>query len=263
MTLLRRLLSTVLIASLLAAAQGWAADVAPLPTATVIYLKGELRENGKPVVQGAKVSNGSTLATGDGAQARLQFPDRQVVILDQNSTLRIANYEYIEGGRQTVDGVTRTSQASFELLNGATRLITGLIGERSPRAVTLRTPQTTFTVYGTDFMVMKGQPSVLSVISGAVASENGGGAVLFNQGMYGEVTSPTTVGYAIREQDVSPTTRSAFLRLLESQKAAAAAPGAAASGGFDTSTLILLGVGAAVLGMAGGGGGGSSSATSH
>jgi len=254
----------MLIASLLATTQGWAADVVPTPTATVIYVKGELRENGKPVAQGARISNGSTLTTGDGAQARLQFPDRQVVILDQNSALRIANYEYIEGGRQTIDGVPHTSQANFELQNGAARLITGLIGERSPKAVTLRTPQTTFTVYGTDFMVMKGQPSILSVLSGSVASENGAGAVMFTQGMYGEVSNPTTVGYAIREQDVPPATRNAFLRLLESQKAAAAATTAAgASSGVDTSTLILLGVGAAVLGMAGGGGGGSSSATSH
>jgi hypothetical protein len=262
MTLLRRILTAMLIAALLAAGQGWAADT--LPTATVIYLKGELRENGKPVVKGARVSNGSTLTTGDGAQARLQFPDHQVIILDQNSTLRIANYDFVEGNTQNVEGVQRPSQANFELQNGAARLITGLIGERSPRAVTLRTPQTTFTVYGTDFMVMKGQPSVLNVLSGAVASENGGGTVMYSQGMFGEVTSPTTVGAAIREQDLAPAARSAFARLLDAQKVAAAATtAAAASSGFDTSTLILLGVGAAVLGMAGGGGGGSSSATSH
>jgi len=260
MDLFRRVLSTMLTAALLAAAQVRAADVAP--TATVIYLKGELRENGKLIAQGARISNGSTLTTGDGAQARLQFPDRQVIILDQNSALRIASYDFVEGNPQNIEGVARPSQANFDLQNGAVRMITGLIGERSPRAVSLSTPQTKFTVYGTDFMVMKGQPSILSVLSGSVASENGGGAVMYNQGMYGEVVNSNTVGRAIREEEVPPTARSAFLRLLASQKTAAAAPAAeAASGGIGTTTLILLGVGAAVLGLAGGGG--SSSATSH
>jgi len=252
MTPFRSLLGA-LACGFLAIAQAQAAD----PTvATVAYLKGELRENGRIVVQGAQVASGSTLTTGDGAQARLQFADRSVVILDQNTTFWFADFqEGVEGNWQR--------RVRFTLDGGAMRAITGgAVSQEAPGAAVLHTPQASFNVRGTDYLVAVVNPTYLSVVSGSVAVSNAGGSVLYSQGMYGEVVNSTTVGYAIREQDVPPATRSAFVRLLESQTAAAAAPAAeAVSSGLDTTTLILLGVGAAVLGMAAGGS--SSSATSH
>jgi len=249
MSLLRPVV-LVLAVALLASAEARAEG-------TISYVSGEVRDSGAPVVQGQRVITGSVISTGDGARAHLKFSDGLVVMLDQNTTFRVADYQYDAND-------ARGNRAQFDLTNGAVRLITGEIGRRSPNAVALRTTHAAFSAQGTDYMVALVNPAYLSVVSGSVAVRNTGGAVLFSQGSYGEVANAESVGVAIREQDVPAAARSAFLRLLEAQKAAAAIPASeAASSGFDTSTLILLGVGAAVLGMAGGGGGGSSSATSH
>jgi len=248
---LLRLLVLVLAAALLASAEAHAEG-------TIFFLRGDVRDGGVPVVQGQRVIPGSEIVTGDGSRAHLRFSDGMVVILDENTKFRVADYKYDADD-------ARSNGAYFDLTNGAVRIITGEIARRSPNAFALRTMHAAFSAQGTDYMVAIVNPAYLSVVSGSVAVRNTGGAVLFSQGSYGEVANAAGVGVAIREQDVPPAARSAFLRLLEAQKAAAAVPAsAAASSGFDTSTLILLGVGAAVLGMAsGGGGGGSSSATSH
>jgi len=252
------------LAGALLFAQARAADVSDASSATVARVTGEVREGGRQLGEGQRVASGGTITVGEGGRARLEFPDRQVVLLDQNTSLRIVEYQYAEGNTQKIEGDPRGSRARFDLLNGAARIITGSIGAQNPAAVSLRTAHANFIAYGTDFMVARGEPTVLSVLQGAVAAENGGGKVLFPHGSIGEVANPASVGVAIREQDLSPAARSAFARLLEAQQAAAAAPGAeAASSGMGSTTLILLGIGAAVLGAAGGGGGGGASTTSH
>ncbi|MDH4096634.1 MAG: FecR domain-containing protein [Betaproteobacteria bacterium] len=225
--------------------------------ATIVYLRGDVRDNGAPVVQGQRVIAGSDINTGQDARAHLRFSDGQVVILDQNTTFRVADYQY-----DAADG--RANRAYFDLAGGAIRMITGEISRRAPNAFALRTRQATFSAQGTDYMVALVNPAYLNVVSGSVVVTNSSGAVLYGQGSFGEVASPTTGGVVIDERDVPPAARSAFARLLEAQQAAAAVPAAeAASTGFDSTTLILLGIGAVVLGAAGGGGGGTSSTTSH
>jgi hypothetical protein len=250
MSLLRPLLP-ILAVAILASAEARAED-------TIYFVRGDVRDGGVSVVQGQRVIAGSEISTGPSSRAQLKFSDGMIVILDENTIFRVANYQY-----NPKDALG--NGAYFDLKNGAVRITTGEIGRRTPNALALRTTPAAFSAQDGDYMVAIVNPAYFSVVSGSVAVRNTGGAVVFNQGFYGQVANAQKVGVAIREQDVPPQVKSAFLRLLEEQKAAAAVPAAeASSSGFSTSTLILLGVGAAALGMAGGGGGGgSSSTTSH
>ena len=98
--------------------------------ATVVFLLGEVRDDGEP-----------------GAQAHLQFSDRQRIVLGQETAFRIAEFHYAAHAPQS-------DRASFELPYGAVRFISGAVGARSPGAVALRTPQATSSVRGTDFIVV-------------------------------------------------------------------------------------------------------------
>src|SRR5262245_54174807 len=65
--------------------------------ATVQSLKGELRSDSTRLAEGARVRTGR-LNTGPGAQALLRFDDGTQVTLDENSILRIVDFEPATSG---------------------------------------------------------------------------------------------------------------------------------------------------------------------
>jgi hypothetical protein len=137
------------------------------------------------------------------------------------------------------------------------RMVTGVVGKRSPQALALRAPHATIEVRGTDYMMALVNPAYLEVLSGSIAAINGAGTVVFGQKAFGEIASPAALAVPATEAAVPPTAKEAFARLLDGLDPAAAvipadgsAAGAAATAAAPTvpgSAAVLLGVGAAAI----------------
>jgi hypothetical protein len=149
----------------------------------------------------------------------------------------------------------------FDLLRGALRFVTGIVGSRNANTVALRVPQATIGIRGTDFMVALVNPAFVNVISGAVGVTNGGGTAVFGAGGIGSVANAGSLAVGIPSSALPPAASSAFSNLAAAQVTAgtaagaggassgAAAGGAAGSSGAAVGAAVGLGIGAAVIGI--------------
>jgi len=249
MTKVRSILSIVAAALLLASAHAFA-------DGTLINMKGDVRVGNNPALPQQRVLSGATINTGIGAQAIIKFDDQQQVVLNENTTFRISDFRYRAAE-------PRGDRAVFDLLRGALRFISGVVGARNPAVVQLRVPQATIGIRGTDFMVVLVNPAFVNVISGAVSTTNAGGSVVFGAGSIGQVASASALAVPIPASALPAAASSAFSNLAAAQVTAAvtpaaassasagAAPGAAAAGTTATTgAAVAIGVGAAVIGTA-------------
>lgn len=111
-------------------------------------LKGDVRVDRDAAVPTQRVFSGMTITTGGGAMATLVFDDKQQVVLNENTTFKLTDFRYRPQQ-------PRGDRAVFDLLRGALRFISGVVGARSPNTVALRTPQATIGIRGTDFIDRK------------------------------------------------------------------------------------------------------------
>ena len=81
-------------------------------------VKGDVRAQNLPAKVDQRVNAGTTISTGQKAQAIIRFDDGTHVVLDQNTDFRITDYRFSE--KQMDRGV-------FELFKGAMRMVTGKI----------------------------------------------------------------------------------------------------------------------------------------
>jgi len=214
--LMRRTLFVLAAAGLVTATQQVQAD------AEVVYLNGNVRSDRGPVAQGQRVSPGTTVTTGPGAQADLHFSDRQRVLLGENTTFRIAAFNYVPREPQA-------DRASFELLRGSVRLVSGAVGSRNPGVVALQIPQATLSPRGTDFMVALVDPAYLKVLQGAVAVTNGGGTVVFGENSAARVASGSAVAQPVFVAALPRAASNLFSSLAAAPMRAPAAQAAASS----------------------------------
>ena len=77
------------------------------------------------VKRGLRVMVGDQILTGDNARVAIKMIDDAILILGSNTQFHIRQYNYASQARQ--------GSASLELLKGALRSITGLIGEAGSR----------------------------------------------------------------------------------------------------------------------------------
>jgi hypothetical protein len=176
--LMRSVLAAVLLAPLLALAQG-----------TVQHLSGTMsvqRNDGtvRLLSERSEVRVGDILTTQRDSYAQVKFTDGGVVTLRPNTQVRLDDYRFSEG-RPEEDGF------AMGLLKGGLRKITGLIGHRGNRdAFKLSTPTATVGIRGTDFTasyVPAGTEGLnpgtyVSVNEGAIAMLSGGAEQLVGVG---------------------------------------------------------------------------------
>ena len=217
---------------------------------------------------GQRLAPGTTVVTGDNAGATLNFEDGQRIVLGPQTHFRVVDYRYVPA--QPV-----ADRAVFDLVKGALRVITGLIGQRSRDAFAMRTPQVTIGVRGTDFMVSVINGTHIEVVNGAVAASNGAGMVAFGPGSTAVIPASSALPASVASAPQTVQTAFAPLRAINPAEigamasggpatGAAPAAGGAAAGGIGTGGMIGIGAAAAAaLGAAGGGGGGNSTATHH
>lgn len=226
-----------------------------LADAVIQSMSGDVRIDRDAAVATQRVFSGMTISTGSGAQAILVFDDKQQVVLNENTTFKITDFRYRPQE-------PRGDRAVFDLLRGALRFITGVVGARNPNTVALRTPQATIGIRGTDFMLAIVNPLFVNVIQGSIATANTAGTVVFGQGAIGSVASSSALAVPIPASALPPAASGAFGNLAAAQVAAAVTPaaascvaagaatGAVAAPSAGVGAAVAIGVGAAIIGTA-------------
>lgn len=184
--------------------QAWAAQVA----GTVTQLSGPLmvkKPDGKVKVLALKseVESGDTLVTEKNTYALVKFIDNSEITLKPSTTFVVEQFAF-EAGQPALD------QASFSLVKGGLRSLSGLLGKRNKEKFALKTPVATIGIRGTYFTVTfigpplptptvplaptrstaPSAPSLapglyVEVIDGEVFVKNGGGTQNFTGGQIG------------------------------------------------------------------------------
>lgn len=195
----RRIATKALAALALASvcALGWAAQVA----GTVVNLSGPLmvrKASGAVKALGLKseVEQGDTLVAEKTTYAQIRFVDNSEITLKPNTTFRVEAFAYEEGK-------PASDSASFTLVKGGLRSVTGLLGKRNKERFQLRTPTATIGIRGTtftaDFVGPAGTAGAgqhppglyVSVIDGMISVSNAGGSQQFSAGQFGFVRGMT------------------------------------------------------------------------
>jgi hypothetical protein len=170
---------------------------------TVINLSGPLlaqKAGGAMKVLGVKseVEQGDTLVSEKNTYARIRFVDNSEITIKPNTTFKVDAFAY-DAGKPDGDS------ASFTLVKGGLRSITGLLGKRNKEKFQLKTPTATIGIRGTTFSAeyvptpaapQAGPPALppglhVAVFDGMINVSNSGGAQAFSAGQFGFVRSPT------------------------------------------------------------------------
>lgn len=226
------------IASLVFAANAFAAAV-------VQDVKGDVRAavgTAAPtaIQKSQRVLTGTTLTTGPNSQLILLFDDDQRVVLNENTRFRITDYQFVKDN-------PKGDRSVFDLLAGAARVVTGVVGQRSRVAFQMNTPTATIGIRGTDFMAVQlDKPSYVSVLQGSIGVSNAAGTVTFAAGTYGAVAAATVLAVAIPAAALPAAAAAAFSNL----GAAALGAGAAGAGTGLGTGAVAAGVGAVAVGAA-------------
>ena len=144
----RRIAIKALLALALTGALGSA--LAAQVAGTVINLSGALlakKADGKIKVLGLKseVEQGDTLMSEKNTYAQIKFIDNSEITLKPNTTFKVEAFAY-EVGKPEGDS------ASFSLVKGGLRSVTGLLGKRNKEKFSLKTPSATIGIRGTTFV---------------------------------------------------------------------------------------------------------------
>ncbi len=125
----------------------WAAQVA----GTIVQLSGPLlakKADGavRALSLKSEVESGDTLVTEKNTYAMVKFIDNSEITLKPSTTFKVENFAYdaaSPGG----------DQASFSLVKGGLRSVTGLLGKRNKEKFSMKTPTATIGIRGTTFIV--------------------------------------------------------------------------------------------------------------
>lgn len=145
--LTRRALGALLFAALLGAGNAaWAAQVAGV----VARLSGPLmakKADGSVKVLGLKseIESGDTLVSEKNTYAQIKFIDNSEITLRPGTTFKVENFAFDEGRPEN-------DSASYNLVKGGLRSITGLMGKRNKEKFSLKTPSATIGIRGTTFV---------------------------------------------------------------------------------------------------------------
>lgn len=151
---LRRCLQGFLLLVLCATfSAGWAAQVA----ATVVQLSGPLlakKASGAARILSlrSEVESGDTLITEKNTYALLKFIDNSEITLKPGTTFKVEDFSY-DAGKPDADS------ASFSLVKGGLRSVTGLLGKRNKEKFSMKTPSATIGIRGTTFIADLVEPS--------------------------------------------------------------------------------------------------------
>ena len=132
-----------LVLGLLLAAASAASLAQPAAVIEGVQMPAWLERDGQrvPLVPGMELRAGDRIATGDGSRALVKLSEGSLVKLGENGTLRFAE---IDPGKELF-------KAALQVLQGAFRFTTDVVGKGRKREVNVRAEQVTIGIRGTDF----------------------------------------------------------------------------------------------------------------
>src|SRR5688572_6519377 len=132
-----------LVLGLLLAAASAASLAQPAAVIEGVQMPAWLERDGRrvPLVPGMELRAGDRIATGDGSRALVKLSEGSVVKLGENGTLRFSE---IDPGKELF-------KAALQVLQGAFRFTTDVVGKGRKREVNVRAEQVTIGIRGTDF----------------------------------------------------------------------------------------------------------------
>jgi len=146
----------------------------------------------------SEVEGGDTLLTAAGAYALVRFIDNSELALKPGTTVTIDQFAF-DAARPEAD------RASYTLVKGGLRSLTGLLGQRSKDKFAMKTPSATIGIRGTTFfleyLIGKGDidaspglaPGLhVHVSSGGISIVNGAGEFRYDQGQFGFIKDDKT-----------------------------------------------------------------------
>jgi hypothetical protein len=156
----------------------------------VAHLSGPLiakKANGSVKVLSAKseVENGDTLVSEKNTYAQIKFIDNGEITLRPNTTFKIDKFAY---DANQPDG----DSASFDLVKGGLRSVTGLLGKRNKEKFALKTPSATIGIRGTTFVVQYVSPPTGGPASGGTLAD-----AVRNLGTQGKAPAETSLPSAV------------------------------------------------------------------
>lgn len=213
--------------------------------ATVQTVSGDVRieSAGRQAPLGAnqRVDSGATVHTGTNGRVMLRFDDGQMTALNPDTSFRVDEYRFDAAKPET-------GSVTVSLLKGALRMVTGLIGARSPERFAMKTPTATIGIRGTDFMAATGS-LYLSISQGLVTASTSAGSLTFGAGQLGFVSAAGAMPASIAISQLPAGIASSFSQLGGlSMAGAGAASGAGASGATGAAAGGGIGAGAVAAG---------------
>ncbi|MES2130689.1 MAG: FecR family protein [Pseudomonadota bacterium] len=100
----------------------------------------------------SEVEQGDTLVSEKNTYAQVKFIDNSEITLRPNSSFKVDNFSF-DAGKPDGDN------ASFTLVKGGLRSVTGLLGKRNKEKFALKTPSATIGIRGTTFIVEWVEPT--------------------------------------------------------------------------------------------------------
>lgn len=175
------------------------------------------------VTSNARIVEGTTVTTGPNSRATIRLDDGHAVVLAENSEFRLDAYRFDRATPQT-------NNIAIQLLKGALRSFSGLIGGRNPGGYALRTSTATIGIRGTDFAIALANQTFVSVSEGVVSVTNAAGSLSVGAGATAGVASSTALA-GIIPASALPASVAATFSQLNSVVIAAGAGGATAGAG--------------------------------
>jgi hypothetical protein len=132
-----------LILGLALAATSLAALAQPAAVIEGVQMPAWLERDGRrvPLAPGMELRAGDRIATGEGSRALVKLSEGSLVKLGEKGTLRLAE---IDPGKELF-------KAALQILQGAFRFTTDIVGKGRKREVNVRADQVTIGIRGTDF----------------------------------------------------------------------------------------------------------------
>lgn len=168
----------------------------------VIQLNGAMTAQGsgrvKALALRSEVESGETLVTAPLTYAKVRFSDNSELTLKPGTTVRIDHFSF-DGARPDRD------KATYTLVTGGMRALTGLLGKRSKERLAFNTPSATIGIRGTTFILEYiGGPDAIApsaglpvglhvyVKEGGISITNQAGVFQYDPGQFGYIKDDQT-----------------------------------------------------------------------
>lgn len=162
-----------------------------------IIAKGATR-NAAP---GLEVNEGDQVRTGANSWALIEMTDGASITVRASTDMRISKYRYAE------DGPAAQNSSTIDIVKGALRMITGLIGQSNRSGYAINTPTATIGIRGTDHepaYYPEGDPEVADHEPGAFDKVNDGETFLRNEAGQEVVVRRGRVAFMSQNRRLAP-----------------------------------------------------------